>query len=257
MDIQTILQEYNRFERIGESVPGCQKIQDNQVVKIVSPGKHGSYINYFDLSSEQADIRIEQEIEFFTRQNKGFEWKVYDTDTPSDMGERLVHHGFTAGERESFMVFDIEKHHHRFSNYQHRCTKVTSADQIKDTMSIHPQVWGGDFSHQEQALIDQFTAEPGSVSIYNVYVDGKVVSSARITFNGNSRFAGLWGGSTLQDYRGKGYYTDLLAARVLEAKQRGIKYLIIDASDMSRPIVEKYGFEFVTYTTPYEFEAPY
>ncbi|WP_375748631.1 GNAT family N-acetyltransferase [Vibrio sp. HN007] len=255
MDIQKIIEEYNQFERIGENVPGCQKFQDEQVVKIVSPGKHGSYINYFCLNAAQADTRIKQEIDFFTNLDKSFEWKVYDTDYPSDMGERLVQLGFVAGEKESFMVFDIEKHYHRFANHQPACTKVTSVEQIKDTMSIHPKVWGGDFTHQEQALINQFTEDPDSVSIYNAYADGKTVSSARITFNGNSPFAGLWGGSTLEEYRGKGHYTDLLAARVLEAKKRGIKYLIIDASDMSRPIVEKYGFEFVTYTTPYEYEV--
>ena len=37
------------------------------------------------------------------------------------------------------------------------------------------------------------------------------------------------------------------AARVQEAKARGIQFLTIDASPMSRAIVEKLGFQFMAY----------
>lgn len=65
----------------------------------------------------------------------------------------------------------------------------------------------------------------------------------------------VWGGSTLKAYRGKGYYSTLLHQRMNDAIKRDIQYLIIDASDMSKPIVEKYGFQFIAKTTPYTIEA--
>ena len=65
-------------------------------------------------------------------------------------------------------------------------------------------------------------------------------------------FAGLWGGSTLAAYRGRGLYTALLAARVREARARGVPYLTIDAGAMSRPIVARHGFEVITYATACE-----
>ena len=38
-----------------------------------------------------------------------------------------------------------------------------------------------------------------------------------------------------------------MATRVQEAIRRGFNFLTIDASKMSRPIAEKYGFQLLTY----------
>lgn len=84
-----------------------------------------------------------------------------------------------------------------------------------------------------------------------VYLQDKPVASARINFTLDSIFAGIWAGTTLKEYRGKGYYQILLNYRIDEAKQRGLQYVAIDALPTSRPIVEKHGFEFITSITPY------
>jgi predicted GNAT family acetyltransferase len=86
--------------------------------------------------------------------------------------------------------------------------------------------------------------------VFVAYEDDKPVSSARITYDPNSQFAGLWGGATLDSHRGKGYYKTLVAARLQEAMQRGVRFLYIDASPMSRPILERRGFIFLDYSRP-------
>ena len=48
----------------------------------------------------------------------------------------------------------------------------------------------------------------------------------------------------------QGFYTALLAVRVQEAIARGRRYLTIDASPMSRPIVERFGFVRLAESTP-------
>jgi predicted acetyltransferase len=60
----------------------------------------------------------------------------------------------------------------------------------------------------------------------------------------------MWGGATLATHRGKGYYTALVAARLQEAMQRGARFLFIDASPMSRPILERRGFVFLGFSKP-------
>ncbi|MCB0228061.1 MAG: GNAT family N-acetyltransferase, partial [Anaerolineae bacterium] len=69
-------------------------------------------------------------------------------------------------------------------------------------------------------------------------------------------FASLWGGSTLAGYRKQGYYTALLAVRLQEAIQRGARFLTIDASPMSRPIVQRFGFRQITTACDYTWEPP-
>ena len=89
---------------------------------------------------------------------------------------------------------------------------------------------------------------PGYLSVYVAYVDETPACAGWIYFE-KGHFAGLWGGSTLEAYRGQGLYTALLAARVREARARGVPYLTIDAGEMSRPIVARHGFQTITTAT--------
>ena len=66
-----------------------------------------------------------------------------------------------------------------------------------------------------------------------------------------TEFGTLWGGATLPEWRGRGIYRALVAERARLAAERGRHYLETDASDDSRPILERLGFVPVTTTTPY------
>ena len=68
------------------------------------------------------------------------------------------------------------------------------------------------------------------------------MSAGWIYYPPESQFARLWGGSTLEGNRSRGLYTALLAARAQEAQRRGVGYLTVDASPMSQPILEHFGF---------------
>ena len=64
-------------------------------------------------------------------------------------------------------------------------------------------------------------------------------------------FATLWGGATLEPWRGRGIYRALVRHRANLAASRGFRYLQVDASDDSRPILERLGFVAVTSTIPF------
>lgn len=90
--------------------------------------------------------------------------------------------------------------------------------------------------------------------MYVAYVDGQPATAAWMLFPPHSQFASLWGGSTLRRFRRQGLYTALLAARAQEARARQVRYLTVDASPMSRPILEKFGFEVSAYSYPCKWE---
>jgi len=75
-------------------------------------------------------------------------------------------------------------------------------------------------------------------------------------FRPGTDFAGLWGGSTLPAWRGRGIYRAMVAARAQRAAARGVRYLQVDASDDSAPILRRLGFRAVTTTTPYVWAPP-
>ena len=64
-------------------------------------------------------------------------------------------------------------------------------------------------------------------------------------------FAGLFGGVTLPEFRGRGLYKATVARRAELARERGYRWLYVDALPTSRPILERLGFVKLTTTRPY------
>ena len=67
-------------------------------------------------------------------------------------------------------------------------------------------------------------------------------------------FAGLWGGATLPEYRQRGIYRALVAARAGSAMARGARWIESDCTEFSRPILERAGLTKVTETVPWTWE---
>jgi hypothetical protein len=82
-----------------------------------------------------------------------------------------------------------------------------------------------------------------------------VVSAAWTHFLPATSFATLSGGSTLNVYRHHGFYTALLAVRAREARQRGFRFLQVNASPESQPILTKHGFQCLAYSTAYQWKT--
>jgi GNAT superfamily N-acetyltransferase len=122
-------------------------------------------------------------------------------------------------------------------------------------------VWGGDHSFLAESLEREIAADPDGITVVVARAGdeagdeagGEVVSAGWIRYMNGTAFASLWGGSTLAPWRGRGIYTALVRYRAALAVARGYRYLQVDASDDSRPILERLGFVAVTTTTPYVF----
>ena len=68
-----------------------------------------------------------------------------------------------------------------------------------------------------------------------------------LTWDPGKQFASLWGGSTIAAFRSRGLYTALVAVRAQEARRSGARFLTVDARPMSRPILERLGFQVMTF----------
>ena len=79
--------------------------------------------------------------------------------------------------------------------------------------------------------------------VHAVWLDGELVSAG--TCAATAHGLALFGGATLPQVRGRGAYRALIHARWAEAQERGIPALLTQAGSMSRPILERLGFEAV------------
>ena len=116
---------------------------------------------------------------------------------------------------------------------------------------MESEVWGSDCGFIGDHLAGRRVTVPDRLAIYTVEAAGQVVAAAWVMLQADGQFASLYGGSTLEAWRGRGIYRALVAVRARLAAEHGYKYLHVDASEDSRPILQRLGFTAVTTTTPY------
>ena len=256
MDTKELLGLHDRQQRIDIVYRNMRREATPEVVRHVAL-KHGDgIVLYSHLTAADADRIIAEQIAYFEQIGQSFEWKTYDHDTPGDLKDRLLAHGFAAEEPEALLALDIETAPVSLLRpVTHDVRRIVDPDRLDDVRHILETVWNEPHPWLIPMLSDDLIDDPDHLSVYIAYADDQPVSAAWITFHDHSQFAGLWGGATLAAYRGRGLYTALLAVRLQEARQRGVRFLTIDASPMSRPIVEKRGFQFLTTTQPFKWTA--
>ncbi|MEV7395358.1 GNAT family N-acetyltransferase, partial [Streptomyces sp. NPDC091215] len=94
------------------------------------------------------------------------------------------------------------------------------------------------------------------IAVMVAEADGEVVSAAWLFFRAGTEFAHLLGGTTLPAWRSQGIYRALVTARAEIAVARGVRFLLVDASGDSAPILRRLGFHAVTTATPYVWSPP-
>jgi GNAT superfamily N-acetyltransferase len=124
--------------------------------------------------------------------------------------------------------------------------------------AMESAVWGQDWSWLGENLIARVAAAPDDIAVLAAETGDVVVSAAWLVFfsPGAGGFGRLLGGSTRPGWRSRGIYRALVAARAQRAAARGIKYLQVDASQDSAPILRRLGFRAVTTTTAYVWTPP-
>lgn len=219
-------------------------------------GSGGSFISWSYLTADNADAAIQSQIDAFRELNTDFEWIYYSYDLPTDLPKRLLAYGFTAKGPLALMVANIDD---LPEDYWRRdvsiVQRITTSEGVDEIMRMQGEVWDGDLSGFARGLKMDLEHHPANLSVIAVWQDGRVVSAAWTHFLSSASFATLSGGSTLMAYRHRGFYTALLAVRAREARQRGFRFLQVNASPDSQPILTKHGFRCLAYSTAYKWKS--
>lgn len=250
MERSVILALYDREQRIDIEYPGLTKEIAGGVVRFTGPPDHdsGNFVLFSRFADEYADEAIRQQITHYQSQKLPFEWKVYDHDSPPDLRARLVLQGFKPREREVVMVLNVREAQPRLLRSPHvDIRRLTDVDQLPELTALLFRVYGVDFAYLERLLGDDLRQRPYFSSIYTAYVHDELAGVGWIQFPARSQFTSLWGGTVLPEFRGRGIYRALLAARVQEAIRRGYSLVIIEAPRPCQGLAEKFGFHFLTH----------
>jgi len=252
MNKSELIAFYDQDQRKEVEFPDARREATPNVVRHVdTSGNREGIITYSELNESNADEAIREQVSYFEGCGQDFEWKLYDYDQPPDLKERLAAYGFLVEEEEAIMVLDLEDApEFLWQPIQHDIKRITEPEKLSDVLTVEQQVWNEDFSWLGHFLADTLNHYPEQISVYVAYINGQPASAAWSFFLKHSQFASLWGGSTVSGFRKQGLYTALLAVRAQEARGRQVKFLTVDASPMSRPILEKFGFQKIADSYP-------
>jgi GNAT superfamily N-acetyltransferase len=203
------------------------------------------------------DALIARQRDYFAARGEGVEWKVRGHDGPPGLTGALLAAGFVPEDEETVLIGRTER--------------MTGGAQAPDGVTVRrtadpadfraigellTEVWSMDMTFLGEDLLSRVTAAPGEIAVFLAEAEGRPVSAAWLVLRPGTEFAGLWGGSTLAAWRGRGIYRALVAVRAEVARERGVRFLQVDASRASEPVLRRLGFQPVTTTTPYVWTPP-
>lgn len=219
--------------------------------------EHTGFVSYDSLADvDDIDALIERTVAYYEglAHIEELEWKTRGHDAPADLGARLQRAGFVPEEVETVMVGEAARLAvevplpdgvviRRVDHLPERAEVIAAA--------THMQLaaFGGGPSTEE--VISRLDRMGGHEQFWVAEASGRVVCAGRLSRVAGTEFAGLWGGVTDPEWRHKGIYRALTAARARAAIDAGVRYLHSDCTAMSRPILERSGLVAVTTTTPY------
>jgi GNAT superfamily N-acetyltransferase len=224
----------------------------------------GGFVSYESLAGlatvEAVDALVAETVAHYAgiADVEEFEWKTRGHDWPAELDGILRRHGLEPDEVETVMVGEAA--HLAVDVELPDGVSVRRVDQLPDrdalvteASAVAAEIFGGGPSGAE--MLDRLDRMAGREQFWVAEADTtegrRVVCSGRLALVDGTEFAGVWGGSTLPEWRGHGIYRALTAARARAALAEGVRYINSDCTVMSRPILERSGLVAVTTTTPY------
>ncbi len=261
MEPSELLDAYEQqIRRHPEAADGSVVVErDSTVVRVMAAGDGWTGVVSSDLTAATADDVVDAQVRRFAELDPpvAWEWKHYAHDRPADLPRRLRRAGLVPGPTEAVLIAriaDLDLGARPPDGVE--LTAVTDQHGIDSLVAVHDAAFGGDHRRTGAALAAQLHLVPPPVAAVLAIAHGLPVSSGRVELHRGTDFASLWGGGTRPEWRGRGLFRALVAHRAALAADAGFRYLHVDASADSRPILQRLGFVEVTTTTPFESGPP-
>jgi GNAT superfamily N-acetyltransferase len=269
LDADVLLAAYDARLRAWAPDPlpaGVTVERDGPLIRIRGLDE-GGFLTYTDLGGLEGDALdelIARQRALFAGLGERVEWKLHGHDRPADLSDRLCAAGFRPEAQETVVIGPVAPLAATMPVLPDgvRLREVTARADLDRIAAMEEQVWNEPRGWFADALERELAADREALTVVAAEAGdagrsgnggAEVVSAGWIRYVAGTGFATLWGGSTLPRWRRQGIYRALVTYRARLAHARGFTLLQVDASDDSRPILQRLGFVPVTTTTPYVF----
>jgi GNAT superfamily N-acetyltransferase len=204
------------------------------------------------LTEADADLRIAELAAAYAAAGTGFVWWVAPTDTPDDLGERLLRAGLTLEGNAPAMAADLQDIPLDETPPDGlEVVPVTDATRLAEFLSVVEADWlewtGGETTAVQRRTLEAFIREiPKRFADEPVplrwvgRVDGLPVATSRVAIGAG--VAGLYAILTLPGYRGRGFGRAMTIAALRAAVSVGIRVATLQSSDLGYGVYRRLGF---------------
>jgi len=193
------------------------------------------------LSSENADEKIQEVIDYFSSKELPFTWQVDPDNTPRDLPERLEKHGLThsSGPGMALKLSEL-----RIPDTQDDLIfkRVNNQELLQTYSRLLPIAY--EFPESACENITRILIGVGlrnDFYHYLGYLDDKPVSTSSIVYSDG--VAGIYNVSTLPEARGRRIGSMITAAPLIDARNRGYKVSILHSSNIGYNVYKRLGYE--------------
>jgi GNAT superfamily N-acetyltransferase len=260
VDTAALLAAYDAQMRmpVGAVPAGMTYEQDGPILRIV--GGHVGRIRTprdVGVTGAELDGLIARQRDCFQARGQGVEWKLRAHDLPADLPERLVAAGFVPQQPSAVLLgFAQEMATEPVLPDGVVLRQVSEAEDLRRFADHQTEVFGVDCSWVAADLGARVSADPSEITILVAEAGERLACAAFAVYSPGTDFVALLGGATLPEWRGRGLYRAMIAARAREAVARGFRLLHVDASPASAPILRRCGFHEITTSTHYQWMPP-
>jgi len=184
--------------------------------------------------------------EWFRRRGRPqFTWWIGSSATPGDLENRLLAHGAEPfGDEPLLASMALTE-----APSEVEGVEIELVETFEGFVRAREIAWDASGFTEEQreagrAVLPErweFRLRTADSALYLASIEGRTVACGDIVFLPEAGF--LCGAATLPEARGRGAFRALVRARWDEAVRRGTATLLVGAGKMSRPILERIGFQ--------------
>lgn len=255
-DVADLLSAYDSQLREDAEVVNAESVARVGPLLVARyPGGRG-FVTYRDLqveNAQQASGRVQDALSLLLEEPRctQIEWKTRGHDHAPGLEDALRAQGFVAEEPESIMVGRLEGLMGGAPLPDVTLRRITRDADVRAMCAMAEEAFGRSAGarHAEVLLARIGAGDP--MELWVAETEGRIVSCGRLEPVPGTDFVGLWGGATLPEYRHRGIYRALTAARAEAALAAGYGYVHSDCTEFSRPILERSGLVRVSSTTPF------
>ncbi|MFI2564212.1 GNAT family N-acetyltransferase [Paenarthrobacter sp. NPDC018779] len=252
-----LLAAYDEQLRTDAETPSALTVTEHGPLRLVTFLGGRGFITYRDLGgADEEGVRglVSDAVTYFDGlpEITKVEWKSRGHDHAPRLHEALLDHGFTPDAPESIMIGEVRALSQDVPLPEGvTLRRVVGEPDVRAMSAMQDEVFGEPVSDEmAEALLRRLSLDD-AMELWVAEADGVIVSAGRLEPVPGTDFAGIWGGATRPEWRGRGIYRALTARRAQSALTHGKTLINSDSTEFSRPILERSGLVKVSTTTPY------